>query len=99
MDIIDCTSLDEVRAHIASLDQRMVGLLAERGAYVQQAARFKRNTDEVQAPKRVAAIIERVRALAIAQGGNPEVTEATYRAMIAAFIEAESAEHARLHTR
>ena len=37
--IIECRSLDEVRGQIDRLDRQLVGPIAERGAYVQQAAR------------------------------------------------------------
>lgn len=40
--------------------------------------------------------IAKVRFLSQELGANPAVTEQVYRAMIAAFIEAETAEHARL---
>jgi isochorismate pyruvate lyase len=91
---IECHSIDEVRSQIDRIDRQIVALLAERGGYVQQAARFKRNTDEVRAPQRVEQVIAKVTALAAELGANPTVTEQVYRAMIAAFIEAELAEHA-----
>lgn len=92
-----CTSLDEVRAEIDRIDGLMLLLLAERGAYVHQAAAFKRNASEVPAPARVAQVLARVRARASELGADPVVAEATWRAMIAAFIESELAEHGRLH--
>src|SRR5207244_1798643 len=55
---------DEVRATINRIDQEIVRLLAERGGYVRQAARFKQTTDDVRAPARVEQVIGRVRALA-----------------------------------
>ncbi|WP_028628194.1 chorismate mutase [Metapseudomonas resinovorans] len=96
METMDCRSLDEVRAQIDLLDRRIVALLAERGAYVRQAARYKRDQAEVEAPQRVAAVIARVRALAAESGADERVVEAVYRAMISAFIEAELSEHSRL---
>jgi isochorismate pyruvate lyase len=75
-----------------------VALLAERGSYVKQAARFKNTTDDVKAPQRVEQVIAKVRALAQELGANPKMTEQVYRAMIAAFIEAELAEHATLNS-
>lgn len=36
--IAPCTSLDEVRLHINHLDRQLLALVAERGAYVKQAA-------------------------------------------------------------
>jgi isochorismate pyruvate lyase len=91
-----CTSIDEVRVNIDSIDKEIVGLLAERGGFVKQAARFKKTTDDVKAPQRVEQVITKVRALAAELGGNPEVTEAVYRSMISAFISAELQEHADL---
>lgn len=73
-----------------------MSLLAERGGYVAQAARFKKTTDDVKAPQRVEQVTAKVGALSRELGANPTVTEAVYRAMIAAFIEAELAEHAAL---
>lgn len=96
MEAMDCKSLDEVRARIDALDRRIVALLAERGGYVRQAARYKHDKAEVEAPQRVAAVIARVRALAVESGGDEAVVEAVYRAMISAFIEAELNEHSRL---
>jgi len=94
--IEDCSSIEEVRAQIDRIDRQMVALLAERGAYVKQAARFKKSSDDVKAPQRVEQVIAKVMALSQELGTNPVVTEQVYRAMIAAFIEAELAEHAAL---
>ncbi|MFN3359293.1 MAG: chorismate mutase [Pseudomonas sp.] len=93
---VTCTSLDEVRHNIDRLDQHIVALLAERGQYVSQAARFKKDADGVKAPQRVEQVIAKVRDLSHALGANPDVTEQVYRAMIAAFIRQELAEHAAL---
>lgn len=94
--IENCTSIEEVRAQIDRIDRQMVALLAERGAYVKQAARFKKSSDDVKAPQRVEQVIAKVTALSQELGANPAVTEQVYRAMIAAFITAELAEHAAL---
>ena len=50
----------------------------------------------MKAPARVEQVIAKVRALAEGAGASPAVTEQVYRAMIAAFIEQELSEHARL---
>lgn len=96
--MIECGSIEQVREQIDALDQRIVQLLAERGAYVQQAARFKKDSDAVRAPQRVEQVIAKVTALAQEAGGSVEVVEQVYRAMIAAFIQAELAEHASLNS-
>jgi isochorismate pyruvate lyase len=93
---IACDSLDQVRAQIDRLDCEIVALLAERGDYVRQAARFKKTSADVAAPARVEQVIGKVRGLAGEKGADPVVVERVYRAMIAAFIEAEQKEHARL---
>ena len=92
-----CESIDQVRAQIDRIDRQLVTLLAERGGYVAQAARFKKNDEEVRAPQRVEQVIVKVSGLARELGANPAVTERVYRAMIAAFIEAELAEHRALN--
>lgn len=89
-------SLETVRSQIDRIDRQLVTLLAERGAFVAQAARFKRTAEEVRAPQRVEQVIVRVRGLALELGANAEVTESVYRAMIAAFIQLEFREHAAL---
>ena len=63
-----CESLEQVRAGIDRLDAQIVRLLAERGAYVLAAARFKHSADAVRAPQRVEQVVARVRALAEQQG-------------------------------
>ena len=93
-----CTSIEQVRSQIDRIDQQIVALLAERGAYVKQAAAFKVSTDDVRAPQRVEQVIGKVVALAHAVGANPAVTEQVYRAMIAGYIDSELAEHAALQS-
>ena len=84
-----CASLAEVRERIDALDCQIVALLAERGRYVKDAARFKRDAFQVSAPARQQQVLDKVRALAEAQGAYPEVVEAAYRALIAGFIARE----------
>jgi len=93
---VTCTSLEHVRENIDRLDRQIVALLAERGSFVSQAAYFKKDSDGVKAPQRVEQVISKVRDLAQTLGANPDVTEQVYRAMIAAFIQQELAEHAAL---
>ena len=88
--VAQCESLDEVRIRIDQADRQLVALLAERAQYVHQAAHFKRDAQEVQAPQRVQQVLERALAQAREVGAPIAVVEATYRAMIAAFIEDES---------
>lgn len=91
-----CNSLVEVRAEIDRVDRLMLALLAERGVYVKQAARFKSSAAEVPAPQRVEQVVAGVTGLALELGADPAVAEATWRAMIAAFVQSELAVHAAL---
>ncbi|MBS0200339.1 MAG: chorismate mutase [Proteobacteria bacterium] len=93
-----CSSIEQVRSNIDRIDRQIVALLAERGAYVKQAATFKSSTADVRAPQRVEQVIGKVVGLAHAVGANPAVTEQMYRAMISGFIDAELAEHAALQS-
>ena len=92
-EITPCTSIDEVRYHIDRIDRDIVALIARRGAYVAQAAGFKKDDKEVKAPQRVAQIIDKVRNLAAQSGADPDIVEKIYQAMISEFIRAELAQH------
>jgi isochorismate pyruvate lyase len=91
-----CRTMAEVRQHIDTLDDRIVALLAERGGYVAQAARIKQSVDQVHDQARIDFIVDRVKAMARQAGAPEAVLEATYRAMIAAFIDFERGEFKRL---
>ena len=91
--LVACDSLEEVRAQIDALDQKIVALLRDRGILVSQAARFKRTTDEVRAPSRIEQVVCKVRAEATRCGADPGIVEVTYRAMINAFIQMEMGEY------
>jgi isochorismate pyruvate lyase len=91
-----CETMTDVRRHIDRLDARIVTLLAERSGYVAQAARIKGSADQVYDQARIDFILERVQAMAREQGVPESVIEATYRAMIDAFITFEGREFARL---
>ena len=85
-------TLPEIRAAIDDLDSRLISLLAQRQTLVEQAGRLKPNNgvQSVAAPERVAQIIADRRARAAAAGLSPEVAEAVWQAMIAAFIQLET---------
>ncbi|VBB09128.1 chorismate mutase type ii [Lucifera butyrica] len=91
-----CTNLDEVRQEIDKIDSELISLIARRGEFVQQAAKFKKTAEDVKAPNRVEQVIGKVKSRAIELGADEKVVEAVYRAMISAFIEAEMTEHTRL---
>ena len=84
-----CGTLGEVRENIDRIDAALIALMAERGRYVHEAARFKPNPAAVEDKARVEAIIRKVRRLAEERKLNPDVAETTYRAMTAGFAEDE----------
>lgn len=86
-------NLAQVRERIDAIDVQIVALLAERGRFVKDAARFKRDAFQVSAPERQQQVIDKVRRLADEKGAYPEVVEATYRALIAGFIAREQQDH------
>jgi isochorismate pyruvate lyase len=87
------SSLEDVRREIDRIDRESVRLLAERGGYVREAARFKRTVDVVKAQQRVEAVIAKVHALSMEHNLDPAITERIYRTMIAAFAEHEIEVH------
>ncbi len=94
--MIECNSIDEVRNNINKIDAQIVKLIALRGEFVKQAAKFKKDSDDVKAPKRVEEVINKVKDLAKSAGANEEVVENIYRTMIDSFINAEMKEFEKL---
>ena len=91
-----CTSMAEVRRGVNALDDLLVPLLVERGGYMTQAARVKNDETLVYDEERIQTIIDRVRSMAVAQGGDPDLMERLYRAMMECYIAYEHDELARL---
>lgn len=87
-------NLADVRAAIDRLDEQIVALVAERAMYVKDAARFKADASQVAAPVRQAQVFAKVRALAARHDrgfeGFEDVVDATWRAMVAAFVAQEA---------
>lgn len=94
--VTTCTSMQEVRAGVNALDDVLVPLLVERSGYMTQAARVKNREDLVRDEARIQAIVDRVRPMAEAQGGNADLMERLYRAMMECYIDFEHQELARL---
>lgn len=90
-----CQNLDEVRANIDRIDARLVSLIAERGAYVAQAAQFKNSADDVRAESRVDQVIAKIRRLAKESHADPELVEDIWRTMITHFTNTEMKDFTR----
>ena len=96
-DVQPCNTMADVRRHIDALDDRIVALIVERSSYVAQAARIKQCASQIVDNERIEFIIKRVRMQASESGASEAILEATYRAMIAASIDFERGEFARLY--
>ena len=88
--------MEDVRRQVDALDDILVPLLVTRGGYMTQAARIKQEATQVRDEERIETIVERVRARAAREGGQPDVIEAIYRSMMEAYIAYEHREFARL---
>ncbi|APA95795.1 chorismate mutase [Nocardia seriolae] len=87
-------TLAEVRTGIDELDGELIRLLASRQELVRAAATFKSDEQAVRAPDRVEQVVALARTRAAAEGLEPTVAEAVWRAMSSAFIALELTEHA-----
>lgn len=94
-----CKSIEEVRESIDALDHQIVKLISDRSLYVEQAAKFKKDTEDVKAPKRVEAVIQKVRTIADENNVNPDIIEQVYRTMISCFIKQELIHHSKMNTK
>ncbi|MBO0851308.1 MAG: chorismate mutase [Pseudonocardia sp.] len=90
----DPVELGRIRDEIDKIDREVVRLLAQRGQWVTRAAGLKRDEVAVRGPaRRVEQVVTKARAHAEEFGLEPEVAERTYRALVAAFIDAEQRAH------
>lgn len=91
-----CNDMTDVRANIDRLDSIIVPLLVERAGYIVQAAGFKPTLEDVVVPERIEFIVAKVRAQAEQEGGDPDLMEKLYRAMMDIYIASEAVHWKRL---
>jgi len=92
MQIKNCTTLDEARDAIDTVDEEIVKLIAVRNDYIKQIAHFKTSIDEVKAEDRISDVISKVRAQAISLDLSPNLINDLYVRMIDGMVESEIAE-------
>ena len=85
----ECSSIEDVRAAIDTIDDEVVRLLGLRAKYVKAITRFKKTKEDVQAPARQALVISQRRAWAAEAGLDPDVVEKIYRTLIDHFVAEE----------
>ena len=81
-----CADLTDLRQQIDRLDREIVGLLAARSGYVARAAHLKDSRRAIVDDARIEQVIANARSEAARRRADPDLMEAIYRAMIAAFI-------------
>jgi len=87
-----CNSLEEVRAKVDALDDKLVELISERSHYIKQAATFKNSIDEIKADDRIEFIKQKVRHKAIQLEVSPNMISELFTIMIDEMVETEIAE-------
>ncbi len=92
MEVKKCNSLEEARAEIDKIDEKIVELIATRNAYIKQIAHFKNSIEEVKAKDRIDDIINRIRAKAIELDLSPNLITELYIKMIDAMVDSEISE-------
>lgn len=89
-------TMQDVRAAVDALDDVLVPLLVKRSRYMTWAAKIKNDEKLVRDEARIEAIVRRVRDLAQAQNGSPDLMENLYRAMMECYIAYEFDELERM---
>lgn len=79
-------SMDEVRAAIDALDEKLMPLIAARAHCIAEAARIKGDPEIALVPWRVNEVAAHARDLAERQGMDPDLAEKLWRAMMTEFI-------------
>lgn len=95
----ECENMKEVRENIDKIDRKIVKLLSKRSYFVKEAAKFKKSAEDVEAPKRVEDVIQKVRSLAEEYGVQPDIVENIYRTMIKNFIDYEMDQHSKQNSK
>jgi len=81
-------SLEEARARIDEINKRVVELLAERTAVVDELCALKADTDHtVRDPEREAELLAHVRSVARDEGLSPDLAEALFETILAYSVE------------
>lgn len=84
------SAMPELRARIDALDARLIALLVERSALIDEAARIKaRERLPARITSRVEEVAANARRLADASGIDPDLAEGIWRLMMEYFIAQE----------
>jgi isochorismate pyruvate lyase len=89
--MVKCHTMEEVRREIDRLDRALVGLLAERQTYIDEAGRIKGAREAVRDEARIEDVVAKVLAEADARGLSRAIAEPVWRLLIEKSIEHEFA--------
>ena len=78
----NCGSMEELRAAIDALDQRLVELMARRQLYIERAAVLKRERHAVRDEDRIEEVVTKVMAAAMKAGLSGAIAEPVWRTLI-----------------
>jgi len=78
----DCQDMSQLRREIDRLDRLLVGLLAQRQAYIERAAEIKPQRGHVRDEARIADVIAKVVAEAKRVGLSPAIAEPVWRELV-----------------
>lgn len=81
-----CTSLEDIRVGIDTIDREIIAALGRRLHYVRAAAAFKPTEESIAAPERVGAMIPERRAWAEEAGLDPDFVGPLFAQIIHWFI-------------
>ncbi|MFC7050756.1 chorismate mutase [Emcibacter nanhaiensis] len=84
-----CETMTELRREIDKLDQFIVEVLKFRLSFMERAAVLKETRNKVRDEDRIEAVVDNIKAKAVAVGLNVEFAETVYRHLIEQSIEHE----------
>lgn len=85
-----CSTIEEVRSAIDTIDRELIQLLGKRFQYVKEIIKFKEPTEEgIVARERYESVIRSRRELALRNGLDQDLIERIYRELLNYFIEEE----------
>ena len=86
----ECTSIEEVRQAIDSIDREIVTLMGKRALYVEEVVKYKKaDRESIIAQKRKDEVIQARREWAKEHNLDPDVIETIYRTLVDYFINKE----------
>ena len=85
----NCQNIQDIREAIDLLDRDIIDKLAIRLEYVQAAAKFKKDIQDVKAKERFNSMLQERRIWAVENNLNPDFIEQLYRDIVNYFINTE----------